>query len=108
MKKKPKKPRPRRTLRGTVRNALRKLWLQSNERAWAIKRDKYTCQCGCGRKQSKAKGKEFNVQVHHINGIDWEGIIDIIIDRILVDPDYLKTLGKECHKKQHNSGAVLK
>ena len=94
MKRKPNTPRSR------VRNALRQLWLRSRERASAIKRDGYTCQ-ECHRKQSKAKGKEFQVQVHHKDGIDWDGVVDIIIERILVHPDKLETVCKECHKKKH-------
>ena len=94
MKKKPNTPR------GQVKSALRRLWLISRERAAAIKRDKYTCQ-GCHRKQSKAKGKEFKVEVHHKTGIDWDGVVDIIIDRVLKHPDELETLCKQCHKKIH-------
>ncbi len=66
------------TPRSTVRAALRQLWLRSRERAAALKRDQYTCQV-CGRKQSKAKGKEFDVQVHHKDGIgNWEQVIDSV------------------------------
>lgn len=94
MKKKPNTPRSR------VKNALRRLWLRSRERAAAIKRDKYTCQA-CYRKQSKAKGKEFQVEVHHKDDIDWDGVVDIIIERILIHPDNLETLCKECHGEKH-------
>lgn len=95
MKKKPTTPRSKVTV------ALRQLWLRSRERATALKRDKYTCQ-GCHRKQSVAKGKEFKVQVHHKEGIDWTGVVDIIIERILVHPDKLETLCKECHDRVDN------
>lgn len=90
------------TPRSRIRSALRQLWLRSRERAKAIKRDKYTCQ-HCMRKQSRAKGKEFYVQVHHIKPIDddWEYVIDLIYERILVDSDSLKTLCIECHDKLH-------
>ena len=79
---------------------LRQLWLRSRERAAALKRDNYTCQV-CHKKQTMAKGKEFKVQVHHIHGIDWNGVVDIIKERILQQPDNLVTMCKECHDKEH-------
>lgn len=89
------------TPRSKIRATLRQLWLRSRERAVAIKRDGYTCQ-RCGRKQSVAKGREFKVQVHHLNNIaNWETIIDSIYDNLLCDPKYLVTMCKECHDKEH-------
>ncbi len=88
------------TPRSRVRSSLRQLWLRSRERASAIKRDQYTCQ-SCGRKQSKAKGREFDVQVHHRAGIgNWEQVIDIVYQGILVNPEGLETLCEECHNKK--------
>ena len=81
-----------------IRSALRRLFLRSRERSSALKRDKYTCTCG--KKQSRAKGKEVYVEVHHIHGIDWDGLIDLIRQRLLQTPDKLKTLCEECHKKE--------
>lgn len=96
MKKLPTTPRSR------VRAALRQLWLRSRERAAALKRDKYTCQI-CGVKQSRAKGKEVYVEVHHKQGIlDWDTIIDLVMQHILVSPDNLEVLCKECHEKETN------
>jgi 5-methylcytosine-specific restriction endonuclease McrA len=90
------------TPRSRVRSALRQLWLRSRERAAAIKRDKYTCQ-KCNRKQSKAKGQEFAVQVHHKTGIaNWEKVIDNIFEQILCNPEHLETLCEECHGEDHN------
>jgi 5-methylcytosine-specific restriction endonuclease McrA len=87
------------TPRSRIRSALRQVWLRSRERAAAIKRDHYTCQV-CGRKQSKAKGREFNVQVHHRAGIgDWEKVIDSVYKGILCNPKDLETLCEECHSK---------
>ena len=82
-----------------IKSALRQLWLRSRERAAAIKRDNYTCQC-CGRKQSKAKGKEFKVEVHHKSGYieNWQELYASIRAHLLVDPEHLETLCKECHK----------
>jgi 5-methylcytosine-specific restriction endonuclease McrA len=87
------------TPRSQIYSSLRTLWLRSRERASAIKRDKYTC-VSCGRKQSKAKGKEFSVQVHHKNGIsNWEKIVELIREEMLCSADELETLCKECHEK---------
>jgi 5-methylcytosine-specific restriction endonuclease McrA len=88
------------TPRSKVKNAIRQLFLRSRERAAAIKRDKYTCVL-CGKKQSKAKGKEQKVECHHKEGIgNWEQVIDLIYTEILCDPAKLETLCPECHKKQ--------
>ena len=94
MKKKPITPRSQ------VRAALRRLWLRSRDRAAAIKRDKYTCQ-RCGAKQSKAKGKEVYVEVHHTAGIgNWDTVIDAVCAEILCPSEKLETLCKECHDKE--------
>ena len=85
-----------------IRSALRQLWLRSRERAAALKRDKYSC-VKCGVKQSKAKGKEVKVEVHHKNPIEdsWNFIIEDIAEYILGDVDNLEVLCKECHLKTH-------
>jgi len=89
------------TPRSKVRAALRQLWLRSRERAAALKREKYTCQ-RCGVKQSKAKGKEQKVEVHHKEGIgNWEIVIDAIIAEILCDPSNLEVVCPNCHDKEH-------
>ena len=88
------------TPRSIIKHALRALWLRSRERLAALKRDNYTCQA-CHRKQSKARGKEFSVEVHHCDGIDdWEGLVDAVYRRLLCDPSKLVTLCKECHEKE--------
>ena len=84
-----------------IRSALRQLWLRSRERLAALKRDEYTC-VSCGKKQSRAKGKEAKVQVHHRDGgIDWDKLIQLIRERLLVPPELLETLCEDCHKEQH-------
>ena len=96
------------TPRSQVRSALRRLWLRSRERAAALKRDKYTCQC-CGRKQSKAKGKEVKVEVHHVEGVgNWDATMNVIYEQLLCLPDKLETQCKECHEKSLHSGTVLR
>ena len=97
------KKHPRRkpvTPRSQVRSVLRQLWLRSRERQAALKREFYTCEI-CGGKRSTARGKEFDVEVHHRGGIDWDGIIDMIISRMLPDPAELEVVCPECHKKRH-------
>jgi len=87
------------TPRSRVRSALRKLFLRSRERAATLKRDSYTCQ-KCLRKMSKAKGKEFAVQVHHLEGVgNWEKIIDSVFEELLCSPDLMVTLCKKCHEE---------
>lgn len=93
------------TPRSRIRSALRALWLRSRERAAALKREGYTCQ-RCGTKQSRAKGREAKVEVHHIDGIDWDGMIDLVIARILQTPDRLEVVCEDCHKAEHDKGAA--
>ncbi len=82
-----------------IRAALRRLFLRSRERSAAIKRDKYTCQ-ECGVKQSRAKGREIYVEVHHKTGVaNWEELFRVIREFLLCDPENLETLCKDCHKK---------
>lgn len=88
------------TPRSKVRAALRRLWLQSRERSSACKREKYTCE-KCGAKQSRAKGKEVYIEVHHRHGIDWDGVIDLIFERLLVTQEELEVLCTNCHELHH-------
>ena len=88
------------TPRSQVRSALRNLWMRSRERAAALKRESYTCET-CKRKKTTAKGREFDVLVHHRNGIDWDGLIDLVIERMLPDPSELEVVCPECHEKIH-------
>lgn len=83
-----------------IKAALRQLWLRSRERASALKRDNYTCQ-RCGVKQSRAKGREIYVEVHHIEGVlNWDALYGAIRRFLLCSPDDLQTLCKECHDKE--------
>lgn len=88
------------TPRSRVKNAIRMLWLRSRERASALKMAKHTCG-DCNRKGSKAKGKVVDIRVHHAKGIDWDGVVDIIIERVLQTPHDYEVLCKECHEKRH-------
>jgi len=86
------------TPRSRVKNALRQLWLRSRERAKVIKEHNNTCVCG--RKGSVAKGREVKIQVHHDPEIDWNGITDLIFERLLNTPQY--PMCKECHAEKHD------
>jgi len=91
------------TPRSAVKSALRRLWLRSRERQATLKRDGYCCQ-KCGLKQSRAKGKEVYVEVHHNKkgfDINWESVIELIYREILIDPSGLITFCQDCHDKEH-------
>lgn len=89
------------TPKSRVTNALRQVWLRSRERHAAIKRENNTCEC-CKRKATKAKGKEFKVEVHHKHGIlNWQTIMELVYTQLLCHPDNLEVLCKECHEKRH-------
>jgi predicted HNH restriction endonuclease len=89
------------TPRSQVRAALRKVWLRSRERALALKLAGYSCQ-SCGAKQSKEKGREQKVEVHHKVGIaKWEKIIDSVYEGLLISSNGLEVLCPDCHKKEH-------
>ena len=81
-------------------HALRKLFLQSRERAAVMKRDNYTCQ-KCHRKQTMKKGQEFKVQCHHKAGVlNWDKLVEEIRRDLLCDPSLMECLCKECHKNE--------
>jgi 5-methylcytosine-specific restriction endonuclease McrA len=88
-----------RTTKSQIRSALRMLFLRSREHAACKKRDKNTCQ-ECGKKGSQAKGREVKIEIHHIENIRWDMIIDYIYRHLLVDPKDLICLCKECHAKE--------
>ena len=88
------------TPRSRTRAALRQLWLRSRERSSALKRSLYSCE-RCGVRQSAAKGREVKLEVHHIDGVEWEYLIDEVYRVLLVDPSRLEVLCKSCHKKEH-------
>ena len=87
-----------RTTRSRIKGELRRLFVKSTERNEAIKRDCYTCQ-DCKRKQSKKKGQELSVQVHHLEPIEWEELISLIQSVLLCDSSMLRTLCVDCHDK---------
>lgn len=88
------------TPRSRIKNALRQVWLRSRERAACLKAAGHCCQ-GCGVKASQAKGREVKLQVHHRDGIVWDGIVDAVIEAMLPDPSRLVALCESCHKETH-------
>jgi 5-methylcytosine-specific restriction endonuclease McrA len=90
------------TPRSRIRAALRQLWLRSRERAAALKAESYTCE-ECNRKQSKAKGKRVDIEVHHLDGVEWDHLINEVYRVLLVNPDRLQVLCKECHAEKINT-----
>lgn len=92
------------TPRSRVKAALRQVWLRSRERAAALKREGYCCE-RCGAKQSKAEGRVVKLEVHHVNGINWDGVVDLVMERMLPSPDELEVLCEACHEKEHEDGA---
>lgn len=87
------------TPKSQIRSALRRLFLRSRERAARLKADGYTCQL-CGRKQSRAKGREVFVECHHLEGVEnWDEIFRVIYEYLLCGKDKLQTLCQSCHEK---------
>jgi len=82
-----------------IKSALRQVFLRSRERAAVLKEAGYTC--GCGKKQSRAKGKEVYIEVHHKKGIDnWQEIYNCIRENLLNKEDMI-VLCKDCHDDEH-------
>jgi predicted HNH restriction endonuclease len=87
------------TPNGKIVVALRQLWLRSRERALALKLNNYSCN-KCKVKQSRAKGKEQKIEVHHKEGVgNWDKIIKLIREELLCSPDKLECLCPECHEE---------
>lgn len=86
-----------------IRQALRILWMRSRERAEALKNTERCCSV-CGVKASVAKGREVKLVVHHLDGVDWDGLFDDIRRRLLHKPERLAPLCKPCHDKMHDKG----
>lgn len=84
-----------------IKTVLRKLFLYSDIRRNVIQRCKikrglYFCEC-CG---VNIKAKE--IQVHHIDGCEFDGDWNKLISNIFCNEDKLRALCKPCHKKIHN------
>lgn len=84
------------TPRATIKGRLRQLFLMSNERNAALKRDNYTC-VKCNKKQSQKKGHVVKIHVHHKQGIKWDNIISLIQQQLLCPVDMLEVMCVDCH-----------
>ena len=74
--------------------------MRSKERSTALKRAGYCCE-DCGVKQSKKKGFEQKVEVHHKKGVtNWDKIINVINEELLCNPEDLKVLCHNCNYKE--------
>lgn len=99
--------RPKTTTNGVIMSALRRLWMRSPERAQALKDTGYMC-TNCGVKQSKAKGKEQKIQVHHIIPVkqdkEWfPRVCEELREHFFVPPEELEPLCPDCHHSHHES-----
>jgi len=101
--KKKKKRKAKATTPGVFRSALRRLWLRSPERAEALKRTGYCCE-RCGVKQSKAKGHEVKIEVHHPKGVNLDKAWEESQKEMFVPADELEPLCVSCHKQHHHKG----
>jgi len=89
------------TPKSKIRHALRLLWMRSRERGEALRNTGYCCSV-CGKKQSKAKGRECSLDVHHLSGVgNWDRIFRVIYEELLVTPDKLAPLCGLCHDEIH-------
>lgn len=86
-----------------IKSALGAVWLRSRERGEAVRLAGNICQC-CGKKGSAAKGREVKIEVHHIEGGEWDKIIAYIRRVLLVDPSKLAVVCSDCHKQIHETG----
>jgi len=93
------------TPRSRIKTALRRMWLQSRERNQAIKDANRSC-TKCGRHASVAKGREVKIVAHHTKGINWDGLVDLIIERLLQSPSDYTVLCEECHHEHHDNEPV--
>ena len=84
-----------------IRTALRRMWLRSRERNKALRNASYKCE-RCGAKQSKAKGREVSLEVHHKSGATrLKEVEDCIRKNLLCDPKELEVMCPHCHAQEH-------
>jgi len=102
-----KKLKPPVTPPSIIKHLLRLAWLQSRERRECLRLAGYTCQT-CGKKHSRAKGREVTVECHHQDGIDWDELVRIVKERLFQTPDRLQALCVECHKKEEAAQRLRK
>lgn len=94
--KKPTTPRSR------VKSVLGRVFLYSRERAAAVKRAAGHCE-RCGRPIDARGITGDRPEVHHLDGLSWGTILDVIFDRLLCDVSRLLVVCKRCHLEAHGS-----
>ena len=82
------------TPKSRIVSVLRRLWMFSRERNERLKIDKRTCWT--------CKGKE-HPEVHHIDPVKMDRIIKVIREELLVGPEKLMTVCRECHRREHKN-----
>ena len=88
----------RKTPRSRVKSSLRRLFLQSRERNYALKNAVDTCRMAGLKKDIK----KMKLEVHHKKPIDWERIFTAIYEELLCPPEELEVMTKEEHRKLTN------
>ena len=84
-----------------IRSCLRVLWMRSRERNEALKNTDMCCSV-CGDRNSRAKGREIYIEVHHLKHVtNWARIFSVIREELLCDPSELTPMCKPCHKEWH-------
>ena len=81
-----------------IRNLRKYVWLRSKERSEKLKEYNYCC-AKCKIKQTRRKGKEVVIDVHHIKLINWDRILKVLYEELL----HTNTipLCPSCHKREH-------
>lgn len=91
-----------RSWRPKLISALRMIWLRSQERGDAIRSTDRRC-VSCGVRESKAKGKEAKITVHHVKRPDWERIVRVIKEELFSDIQWLWPICPDCHDDLHDA-----
>lgn len=88
------------TPRSLVKASLGRIFLFSRERRAAIKRAAGKCE-RCGDPVDVRGIKGPRPEVHHLDGLSWGAILDVVFDRLLCDVSRLLVVCKKCHDEAH-------
>ena len=95
-KKKGARKNQRKTPKSKIKSLLQRLFLWSRERGYVVKTGTALCQ-NCGSDQGRKK----DMHVHHVKPTDWQRIYDIIYQELLVPPEEMVLICKNCHSELH-------
>jgi formate-dependent nitrite reductase cytochrome c552 subunit len=78
------------------------MWFRSPEREAALRRAKtapglYACE-RCHKQLHRSAKKGETPQVHHVHGVTWTVIYQLIVEQLLCDASRLLVLCKDCHR----------